>query len=106
MQNKTYRKASFTLSRISAPASLQCGHRSQPGTHRSDAGKHRIASGYTVLNRRSQGGGPGDLIFFITTGTHRVAKKRRFIPGHHCSSTVMIRLSTVRTPCESGVKPA
>jgi len=97
-------KASFTLSRISAPASLRCGHRGPPGTRRSDAGKHRIESGYTVLNRRSPGCGPGGFKNFKTSGTHRDAraeKQRRLIPGHHRSSSGMNRISTVGPPGET-----
>lgn len=43
------------------------------GTSRSDASKHRIESGYTVLNRRSPGCGPGGFKIFKTSGTHRDA---------------------------------
>ena len=74
-------KASFTLSRISVPASLRCGHRGPPGPRRSDAGKNRIESGYTVLNRRSPGCGPGGFKIFKTSGTHRDASGRKTTPA-------------------------
>jgi len=72
--------------------------------HHSDAGKHRIKSGYTVLNRRSPGSGPGGFIFFKQlgfTGTHRAAKQRRLFPGHHRSSSGLNRIFTVRPPGET-----
>jgi len=74
-------KASFTLSRISFPASLRCGHRGPPGPRRSDAGKHRIESGYTVSNRRSPGCGPGGFKFFKTSGTHRAENNAGLFRG-------------------------
>jgi len=40
-------------------------HRGPPGSHRSYAGEQRIELGYTVLNRRSPGIGPGGFIFLI-----------------------------------------
>ena len=91
-------KASFTLSRISVPVALRCGHQGPPGPHRSDAGEHRFESGYTVLNRRSPGNGPGCFNIFKTTGAHRGAKQRRLSPGHHRNSSDMNRISTVRPP--------
>ena len=75
---------------------------SQLGPHHSDTGKHRIESGYTVLIRRSPEMAPVFLIF-KTTGTHRGAKHRRLIPGHHRGSSGLIRLSTVRPPGETAV---
>jgi len=93
------RKASFTLSRFSVPASLQCGHRGPPGPHRSDAGKHRMESGYTALNRPSPGIGHGGFKTLKQTGltvTHRTAKQSRLIPGHHRSASGMNRKTTGR----------
>ena len=53
--------------------SLRWGHRCVTGPHRSDAGKHHIESGYTVLNRRSPGCGPGGFKTFKTrAGRNRV----------------------------------
>ena len=94
-------KASFTLSRFSVPVALRSRHRGPPGPHRSDASKHSIESGYTVLNRRLTGSGPGDFIFLKQpglTGTQRGAKQRRLSPGHHLSSSGMNRISTVKPP--------
>ena len=88
-------KVSFAPSLFSALVSLRCGHRGLPGPQRSDAGRHRIESGSTALNRRSPGRGPGGSIF-LTTGTHRAAKQRRLIPGHHRSSFGMTCISTLR----------
>jgi len=59
--------------------------------------KQRIESGYIMLNRCSPGSGPGGFIF-LTTVTHRDAKQRRLIPGHHCRSSGTNRISTVRPP--------
>jgi len=64
-------KTSFTLSRFSVPASLRCGRRGPPGPHRSAEGKHRIELGYTVLNSRSPGMGPGGFKYFKTTEDSR-----------------------------------
>ena len=72
-----------------------------PGQHRSDTCKHRIVKGYTVLNWRSPGSGPGGFNFFKTTGTHRAAKQRRLVLGHHCSSSGINLISTVRPPGET-----
>ena len=66
-------KALFTLSHFSVSEALRCRLRGPLGPHRSDAGRHRIESGYTVLNRRSPGSGPGDFKSFKTTGAHRDA---------------------------------
>jgi len=80
---------------------VRCGHRGPHGPHRSDAGKSHIQSGYTMLNRRSPGRGPGGFKFLKQPGlteTHRVAKQRRLSPGHQRSSSGMNRISTVRTP--------
>jgi len=57
-----------------------------------------------VLNRRSPGSGPGGFIFFKQpglTGMHQAAKQRRLFAGHHCSSSGMNRISTVRRPGET-----
>jgi len=74
-------KASFTLSRISVPVGLRCGHQGPPGPHRSDADEHRIDPGYTVLNRRSPGSGPGGFNIFKTTGAHRDAPRGETTPA-------------------------
>jgi len=87
-------RASFTLSRFSVPAALQCRHRGPPGPQRCDAGKHRIESGYTVLNRHSPGSGHGGFIFLDI----RDAPGCEITPGHHRSSSGMNRISTVRPP--------
>jgi len=56
----------------------------------------RSVSFRSVLNRRSPGCGPGGFNFFSTAGTHWAAKQHRLIPGHHCSSSGMNRISSVR----------
>ena len=69
------------------------------GPHRSDAGKHRI--GIHRAEPTFTGKWPGGFQIFKTTGTHRAAKQRRLIPGHHRSSSDMNRISTLRSPGET-----
>ena len=67
------------------------------GSHLRDAGKHRIESGYIVLNRPIPGIGHGGFKKLKQTGltvTHRAAKQRWLIPGHHRSSSDMNRKTT------------
>jgi len=96
--------ASFTLSWISGPASLRCGHRGPPGPYRS-------VPASTALNRDTPcwTGVHRDVAPVVSTflkppcftGTHRAVKQRRLIPGHQRSSSGMNRISTVRPPDET-----
>jgi len=79
-------KASFTLSRISVPASLRCGHRGPPGPR-----VHRDVAPVVLKFLKPPG----------LTGTYRAAKQRRLIPGRHRSSSGTNRISTVRPPGET-----
>jgi len=104
LKHNIFHKASFTLSLFSTPASLRLGHWAHwdhtVATQASTAlnletpcwtGIHReVAPVVSILIKH-----PG------LTGTHRAAKQRRLIPGHHRISSGMNRIATVRSPSET-----